>query len=129
YELLKLASQFEAYHEHYPNHPAANALTPSLRGRNVREPGPTSQSKKTGPDRQLPRKRPHIMTVESGDERNRIIGYALRIAELVQLQDANGGKLPPGELDTAAAEYEKSPDWIEKQMKIRYCLSSRNLKC
>jgi hypothetical protein len=123
YELLRLASHFEAYHETYPGQPLANAFTPPLPGRTtMRQRGCAVSPAEILSDRDLgaplyPKKRPHIMTVTDNVKRQRIIAYAARIAELKQLQDTNGGKLPDGELDKAATSLERSPDWIEKQIK------------
>src|SRR5262249_46505877 len=66
YELLKRVSQFEAYHETYPNQHPANAFTPLLPGRTTAHQQERADRPATvSSDRELrlpppPRMRPHI---------------------------------------------------------------------
>jgi hypothetical protein len=118
YELLKDVGQFVAYHETYPGEFPANAFTPPLPGKTAkRQQKGVSSSDHAPLQAGGPRRRPHIMSVLDTDERDLLITYAARLAELEQMQRANGGRLPDGELDKAATELMESPDWIEKQVK------------
>jgi hypothetical protein len=122
YKLLIYIRQAEDYHMSFPKDPLTSAFTPP---RPVRSSKPKSQLSDPSvqdqpgqqPRKAPPRKRPHISSIADQEERERLIAYSAAIAELLELQTANGGVLPDGELGRVAGELNQSLDWVDKRMR------------